>query len=87
MWGMLTIAAATCLLAALLAAHRAWTVSALRQCALAGVISLPLGGLLLYTAYRFIADPAVYPGNNFGFGPDWQCTQTPNSEPVCIKKR
>ncbi len=24
--------------------------------------------------------------NNAGFGPDWDCTAVPNSEPICIKK-
>lgn len=25
--------------------------------------------------------------NNFGFGPEWDCKNVANSEPVCIKKR
>ena len=24
--------------------------------------------------------------NNYGFGPDWDCTPVPNGQPICMKK-
>jgi hypothetical protein len=24
--------------------------------------------------------------NNYGFGPDWDCTLVPNGQPICVKK-
>jgi hypothetical protein len=33
------------------------------------------------TTSRFYQHPS-----NSGFGPDWDCTAVPKSEPICIKK-
>jgi hypothetical protein len=39
-----------------------------------------LVGLILFAGPRFFnLDP------NFGFGADWKCFYTPQSEPVCLK--
>ena len=87
MWWVFMIISTACATGAVAAGWQAWSVRALRQCMLASAIALPLYGLSLYAAYQFIVHPASFHGANFGFGPEWQCTNMPNSEPVCIKTR
>ncbi len=54
------------------------------------VIGIVLG---IVVAVAFIVGVVKFPwwsawffASNAGFGPDWVCTPTPQSEPVCIKK-
>ena len=47
------------------------------------LLAIIVGGLAVALLY-YPAGPWQNPNN--GFGPDWECTPHPNSEPTCIKK-
>ncbi len=47
------------------------------------LLAIALVALLLVVA---IWSRGFFVGSNAGFGPDWECTQMPRSEPVCVKK-
>jgi hypothetical protein len=42
--------------------------------------------LLVALALIAIRSHGFFLGSNAGFAPGWECTQVPNSEPVCVKK-
>lgn len=49
------------------------------------------GILFIVVLLGLIASSFVYgvpssKPNNYGFGPDWDCTLMPKGEPICIKK-
>jgi hypothetical protein len=43
-------------------------------------------GLVCVLLFGLVRLSGVTPKLNWGFGPDWQCADVPDGEPVCIKK-
>ncbi len=45
-------------------------------------------GVALVAGFLVIAivSRGFFIGRSAGFGPEWDCTRVPNSEPVCVKK-
>lgn len=87
MWQFFMAVPAAATLVPLIGGYHAWSRGAYRQCAMALLIALPLCGLAIYTTWQFVTHPSAMTNANFGFGPEWQCTKLPNTEPVCIKMR
>jgi hypothetical protein len=42
--------------------------------------------LLVVLAFLAVAFPTGVRRTNAGFGPEWECTLVPNSEPICVKR-
>jgi ABC-type sugar transport system permease subunit len=49
-------------------------------------LAVPLVAGTVIFAWGYFADPIMHNRTNFGFGPDWVCTNPGQGDPVCVKQ-